>query len=97
MSSTPFFSEAQGLDAAIECLNSWTPNKINITVATSLEDETPVQLNLMSTLGTSSYGRLCASRHWLPKEFNSNRCDYRSKVIAPLFILACNDAGLSLN
>jgi hypothetical protein len=79
-------------------LNSWTPNKINIAVATSLEDETPVQLNLMSTLlGTSSYGRLCASRHWLPKEFNSNRCDYRSKVIAPLFILACNDAGLSLN
>ena len=96
MSSTPFFSEAQGLDAAIECLNSWTPNKINITVATSLEDETPVQLNLMSTLGTSSYGRLCASRHWLPKEFNSNSGDYRSNVIAPLFILACKDAGFAV-
>ena len=32
---------------------SWTPEEVMITVATSLHDDTPAQINLIETLGQS--------------------------------------------
>ena len=76
----------------------WTCQEINISVATSLDDDTPRDINLADTLGyrknvPSSNKRSDRNCYWLLKIFNKNNTTFRQREIHPVIVCACHAAG----
>ena len=76
----------------------WTCQEINISVATSLDDDTPRDINLADTLGyrknvPSSNKRSDRNCYWLLKIFNKNNTTFRQREIHPVIVRACHAAG----
>ena len=80
----------------------WTPGPVMITVATSLDDDTPMQIDLMKTLG---FGNSRVRNrpywpdeaYWLPAKYSHNDEQFRKEEIMPLFALPCQKAGFRVS
>ena len=82
-------------------LESWESGVISVTVATSLNDDTPMSINLTNTLGyqknpPSERWRSDRNCYWLPSTFNINTEVFRVEEIYPLFKQACKAAGFKV-
>ena len=82
----------------------WMPERMLVTVATGLEDDTPLTINLLNTFGRSRK-RVHAKRqifsednvYWLPSTYNQNNAEFRKHELAPFFTKACEGLGFGLN
>jgi len=77
----------------------WTVEAIHITVATTLEDDTPLQINLVDTLGHRVSGpktKRDDNVFWLPSNMGINTSEFRSNTLSPLFSAACKSAGFAI-
>ena len=96
--TTQYSQALEGISSAIEACEAWTATEVMVQVATSLIDDTPVQVDLMETL--TSKGKHCQSNqnnvYWLPKEFSVNTKDFRSGTLLPYFARACQAAGFNV-
>lgn len=78
---------------------SWTVQEISLDVATSLEDDTKQTINLCNTIGQRSRQSKYFDHtnvYWLPKSFDQNNKDFRSKVLLPFFQKACSAGGFMI-
>ena len=78
-------------------LESWKSTSIPIIVATSLNNDDPLQINLSETIGHS---RRCHPKYrtdenvyWLLSKYNQNTPKFRSNVINALVYQWCKAAG----
>jgi hypothetical protein len=74
--------------------NKWSSPSIKVMFASGLRDDTPQEIDLTSTIGQARYQS--KERYWLPSTFNENTKDFRTKILIPIFVLACKDAGFKL-
>ena len=76
---------------------SWTPNEVMITVATSLVDDTPIQVNLIDTMGHKARNsKDNRNVYWLQQQFSVNTDEFRAKVLSPHFVLPCREQGFTI-
>jgi hypothetical protein len=75
--SNSFFQAVANVQSSIATGREWECTEFWVDVATSLEDDTTLQLNLVSTFGEAF--RVTKKRmltgfecHWLPKRFNTD-------------------------
>lgn len=74
----------------------WVTPEIRLTVATSLDDDTPLEINLASTIGYKKHVTKTMkpeAAYWLDSRLHQNTPHYRASVLAPLFVQACQKAG----
>ena len=76
----------------------WTTQSITISVATSLDDDTPKDINLADTIGRNKNVPKISNRsdnncYWLSKSFSQNDDSYRQKVLHPIVVRACHASG----
>jgi hypothetical protein len=85
--------------------NQWTTKELFIDVATSLQDDTPVSINILDTLVQDRVQRKLTSTgsvvstnsvYWLHSKFNQNNEQYRGNVLSCMFVLAGQVAGFNL-
>ena len=78
-----------------EAVEGWRAGPIYVSVATSLTDDTAIQLDLSETIG---HGRKkprnpsSSNCYWLPSHLNENTEKYRHENIHPIFVQACYNA-----
>ena len=83
-----------------EGAKTWTSSRIDLPVATSMDDDSLQIINLADTLG--KVGRPIptvddATCFFLPKEkYGVNTAKFRKKVLGPLFVYCCREAGFSV-
>ena len=80
----------------------WQADEINITVATSLHDDTPQTINIAPTIGKNKNVPRASKRndkncYWLQKSFNLNNASFRQKYIHPMFVHACHASGFNIH
>lgn len=80
----------------------WQADTINITVAKSLDDDTPQNINISSTIGKNKNVPKPSKRnnnncYWLQKSLNQNNAAFRQKHIHPMFVLACHASGFNIH
>ena len=92
-----FDSLLQQLDQEIidECL-SWDSPAILFTVATSLHDDTPQEINIVDTIGYNVQVRKHYGKYWLPSTFSENSTQFRKQTLIPAFQRACLPCGFAL-
>jgi hypothetical protein len=95
-------------DAALDQLSilyekkkRWIPKQIHVGVATSMADDNPQVINLMDTLGYSGKRAIASiddstSFFLLKNKYSSNTAEFRSQVLAPLFVYSCKQAGFAV-
>ena len=79
--------------------NSWTVDEITISVATSLEDDTLIDLNLASTIGHGKRVNKNTEQphvYWLPSGFCQNNERFRVNELIPCFVTCCRQSGFPL-
>ena len=80
----------------------WTSGAINVPIATSLTDDTPMELNLTATVGHDKYTprehkRSDSNCYWLAQALNENNAHFRQTKIYPIFVRACHTAGFIIH
>jgi len=80
----------------------WQADEINITVATSLDDDTPQNINIAPTIGKNKNVPRASKRndkncYWLQNSFNLNNATFRQKYIHPMFVHACHASGFNIH
>lgn len=83
-----------------EAVEGWSAGPIHISIATSLTDDTPIQLNLSDTIGHGRKKPRTPSDlncYWLPAHLNKNTETFRHEQIHPIFVQACYKAGFNLH
>ena len=76
----------------------WETQSITISVATSLDDDTPRDINLADTIGKKKNVPKVSKRsdkncYWLSKSFSQNDDSYRQQVIHPIVVRSCHESG----
>lgn len=76
----------------------WETQSITISVATSLDDDTPRDINLADTIGKKKNVPKPSKRsdkncYWLSKSFSQNDDSYRQQVIHPIVVRSCHESG----
>ena len=82
--------------------SKWNSGPIILTIATSITDDSPFELNLTKTLGHKSYVPAVRYRddsncYWLPPTLDQNTEIFRHERIHPMFIQGCCDAGFAVS
>ena len=86
------------LQAANTSRCDWESN-IKITVATSINNDAPIEINLSDTLGKCKKTILSGdddNYYWLPATFNTNTTDSRKDEIVPYMSQAFAQAGFKV-
>ena len=97
--ATPSFSGTiSRLIELFDVAKTWSSPDIFLPVATSLADDTLVAVNLSDTIGqTRRPERVLindTTSYFLPKaKYSCNDATFRQDVLAPLLVLACQQAG----
>ncbi|CAB9516613.1 expressed unknown protein [Seminavis robusta] len=74
----------------------WTVTTMIMTVATSLEDDSPMEINLAETLERKKNPPKQPSNdnaYWFPSSFCLNTDTFRKQQLAPILLKACQRAG----
>ncbi|CAB9518062.1 expressed unknown protein [Seminavis robusta] len=96
---------AQQRDSSGNSDHSWRPTSVKLTVATSLEDDTPIQVNLIETMEHKDKGdgykhnvknSPSLSAYWLPSKFNHASSEFIKKHLMPHFGVSCLHAGFKI-
>lgn len=83
-----------------EAVEGWSAGPIYISIATSLNDDTAIQLDLSETIGHSRKKPRNPSNlncYWLPSHLNKSTEDFRHDHIHPIFVQACYKAGFNIH
>jgi len=79
---------------------TWNADNIELTVATSLDDDTVQTINFSSTLGHNTR----RSKHldpesvyWLQKSYGKNSPEFRAQTLLPFFQKACSKEGFKVH
>ena len=75
---------------------TWVSTDIPLAVATSIDNDDPMVINLAETLGKGknvNKGLVPQDACWLPQKFNKNTKQFRTSVLAPFFVLASKESG----
>ena len=79
--------------------NVWRAGPLVISIATSLTNDNPIELDFSKTIGHGKYKPRKPSDsncYWLPKNINENNDEFREKIIHPIFVQACYRAGFNI-
>jgi hypothetical protein len=92
-----FVAEVSKVDIAVDNHCCWSIQHMPFSVAKSLEDDTPLSINLSETLGHNVRGNHKAEspRFWLQKEFSFNTPEFRKKTLAPMVARVCIQHGFT--
>ena len=84
-------------------IKEWAVEEILVEVCPSIDSDETIQLNLVETTASSRKciqaslpGTKAQEVYWLPQSHNQNNPECRKKVIAPLFVIPCKDAGFNI-
>ena len=84
--STGFEESVQALwDLHME-RTEWTVKEIIVEVQTSLQDETPMEVNVVETIGARKAAKrntVVDDFYWLPSNFNQNTAKFRDEWVIP--------------
>lgn len=79
----------------------WVTKSLKIIVATSLDDDTPLELDIANTIVPDmrlNFKKVMLDGvYWLPSNFNSNTDEFRKYDLAPLFVQAARQEGFGLH
>ena len=95
-----FFDAVNKIECMVENEKKWSSNNIMIEVATSLTDDTPMTINLSSTIGDVRFDIDDvvddSSCYFLRQSFSQNDPEFRKIHLSPHFVLPCAKAGFTL-
>ncbi len=77
----------------------WLSDEVFISVQTSWDDPTPVEVNLMDTLEQVQAVKRATDyddHYWLPAMFNQNSREFRERIVIPYFVRPCLSGGFNL-
>ena len=99
--SSALFQVVNKASDTLQEVKEWETHELWVDVATSLNNPTPVRLNVIETMGHDV--RLSAkkkanpmNRHYLPGEMSYNDDEYRRDVVVPHFSRAALVAGFGI-
>ena len=78
------------------CCPSWDVDEIVVPIATSLEDDTPIEYNLAQSIGTWSHGNE-GRKLYLPSFLNQNDEIFRRQQLSPYFRKPCSKLGFNVS
>jgi hypothetical protein len=92
-----YAKEVAKIDLSVDNIRTWVVKDLPLTVAKSLEDDTPVTINLVGTMGhkVRPGTKVFEQRHWLQKEFSENSPKFRKEKLAPLVARMCLQQGFT--
>ena len=97
--ASSFSSNVDDLFNLHEQTLKWDANSIMITIASSLDNDAPIEVNLSDTIGKVVHVSKNLSHdevYWLPRRFSINTPEFCKSDLSPFFMLACKKAGFSV-